>query len=40
MHDAVTGEEVARLSTSGIGMAAALAHGRTAGGPALRTPSE
>jgi len=36
MHDAVTGEEVARLSTSGIGMAAALAHGRTAGGPALR----
>jgi len=36
MHDAVTGEEVARLSTAGIDMAAALAHGRTAGGPAVR----
>lgn len=36
MHDAVTGEEVARLSTSGIDMAAALEHGRRIGGPALR----
>ena len=34
--DAVTGEEIARLSTSGIDMAAALDHGRTVGGPALR----
>jgi oxepin-CoA hydrolase / 3-oxo-5,6-dehydrosuberyl-CoA semialdehyde dehydrogenase len=36
MHDAVTGEEVARLSTSGIDMAAALDYGRRTGGPALR----
>jgi oxepin-CoA hydrolase/3-oxo-5,6-dehydrosuberyl-CoA semialdehyde dehydrogenase len=34
--DAVTGEEVARLSTSGIDMAAALDYGRRVGGPALR----
>jgi len=33
--DAVTGEEVARVSTRGIDMAAALAHGRSVGGPAL-----
>jgi oxepin-CoA hydrolase/3-oxo-5,6-dehydrosuberyl-CoA semialdehyde dehydrogenase len=36
MHDAVTGEEVARLSTSGIDMAGALDYGRQTGGPALR----
>jgi oxepin-CoA hydrolase/3-oxo-5,6-dehydrosuberyl-CoA semialdehyde dehydrogenase len=36
VHDAVTGEEVARLSTAGIDMRAALDHGRTVGGPALR----
>ena len=33
--DAVTGEEVARVSAAGIDMAAALAYGRSAGGPAL-----
>jgi oxepin-CoA hydrolase/3-oxo-5,6-dehydrosuberyl-CoA semialdehyde dehydrogenase len=36
IHDAVTGEEVARVSTAGIDMRAALDHGRTVGGPALR----
>ncbi|MGI8695703.1 MAG: phenylacetic acid degradation bifunctional protein PaaZ [Mycobacteriales bacterium] len=36
MRDAVTGAEVGRLSTDGIDMAAALAYGRTVGGPALR----
>ncbi|MDQ1752226.1 MAG: oxepin-CoA hydrolase / 3-oxo-5,6-dehydrosuberyl-CoA semialdehyde dehydrogenase [Pseudonocardiales bacterium] len=36
ISDAVTGEEVARLSTSGIDMAAALDYGRRVGGPALR----
>jgi oxepin-CoA hydrolase/3-oxo-5,6-dehydrosuberyl-CoA semialdehyde dehydrogenase len=36
LHDAVTGEEVARISSEGIDMAAALAYGRSAGGPALR----
>ena len=36
LHDAVTGEEVARISSAGIDMAAALDHGRTVGGPALR----
>src|SRR3954454_16921561 len=36
VHDAVTGEEVARISTAGIDTAAALVHGRTVGGPALR----
>jgi oxepin-CoA hydrolase/3-oxo-5,6-dehydrosuberyl-CoA semialdehyde dehydrogenase len=36
LHDAVTGEEVARISSAGIDMAAALRHGRTVGGPALR----
>ncbi|GAA4833724.1 phenylacetic acid degradation bifunctional protein PaaZ [Saccharopolyspora rosea] len=35
LHDAVTGEEVARISSAGIDMAAALDHGRTRGGPAL-----
>ncbi|WP_435156807.1 phenylacetic acid degradation bifunctional protein PaaZ [Amycolatopsis sacchari] len=36
LHDAVTGEEVARVSSKGVDMAAALEHGRRAGGPALR----
>jgi oxepin-CoA hydrolase/3-oxo-5,6-dehydrosuberyl-CoA semialdehyde dehydrogenase len=36
VHDAVTGDEVARISAKGIDMAAALDHGRTVGGPALR----
>ncbi|WP_131741782.1 3,4-dehydroadipyl-CoA semialdehyde dehydrogenase, partial [Actinomadura roseirufa] len=34
--DAVTGEEVARISSAGIDMGAALDHGRRAGGPVLR----
>ncbi len=34
--DAVTGEEVARVSSAGIDLGGALAHGRSAGGPALR----
>ncbi|MBV9095388.1 MAG: phenylacetic acid degradation bifunctional protein PaaZ, partial [Streptosporangiaceae bacterium] len=34
--DAVTGEEVARVSSAGIDMAAALDYGRSVGGPALR----
>ncbi|XVS62621.1 phenylacetic acid degradation bifunctional protein PaaZ [Actinosynnema sp. CA-299493] len=36
LHDAVTGEEIARISSRGIDMAAALDHGRRVGGPALR----
>jgi oxepin-CoA hydrolase/3-oxo-5,6-dehydrosuberyl-CoA semialdehyde dehydrogenase len=36
IHDAVTGEEVARVSSDGVDMAAALDYGRTVGGPALR----
>lgn len=36
LHDAVTGEEIARISSAGVDMAATLAHGRAAGGPALR----
>ncbi len=36
VHDAVTGAEVARVSTKGIDMRAALEHGRSVGGPALR----
>ncbi len=36
LHDAVTGEEIARISSAGVDMAAALDHGRTVGGPALR----
>src|SRR6195952_1414671 len=36
VHDAVTGDEIARLSTAGIDMAAVLDYGRRAGGPALR----
>ncbi|MBB5158372.1 phenylacetic acid degradation bifunctional protein PaaZ [Saccharopolyspora phatthalungensis] len=35
LRDAVTGEEVARVSSAGIDMAAVLAHGRGRGGPAL-----
>jgi oxepin-CoA hydrolase/3-oxo-5,6-dehydrosuberyl-CoA semialdehyde dehydrogenase len=36
LHDAVTGEEVARISSTGVDFAAALEHGRRVGGPALR----
>ncbi|NVI92507.1 phenylacetic acid degradation bifunctional protein PaaZ [Actinomadura sp. BRA 177] len=36
LADAVTGEEVARISSTGIDMGAALEHGRRTGGPALR----
>ena len=34
--DAVTGEEIARVSSAGIDMAAALGYGRATGGPTLR----
>jgi oxepin-CoA hydrolase / 3-oxo-5,6-dehydrosuberyl-CoA semialdehyde dehydrogenase len=36
IRDAVTGAEIARVSSDGIDMAAALDYGRTVGGPALR----
>ena len=36
MHDAVTGDEVARVSSDGVDMRAALDYGRHVGGPALR----
>ncbi len=36
VHDAVTGEEIARVSSDGIDMAGALEYGRRVGGPALR----
>ncbi|HXZ73510.1 MAG TPA: 3,4-dehydroadipyl-CoA semialdehyde dehydrogenase, partial [Streptosporangiaceae bacterium] len=36
VFDAVTGDEVARISSVGIDMAAALEYGRRTGGPALR----
>src|SRR5437763_4781928 len=36
LHNAVTGEEIARVSSAGVDMAAALEHGRRVGGPALR----
>jgi oxepin-CoA hydrolase/3-oxo-5,6-dehydrosuberyl-CoA semialdehyde dehydrogenase len=36
VRDAVTGEEVARISSDGIDLAAALGYGRRVGGPALR----
>ena len=36
LHDAVTGELMARVSSAGIDMGGALDHGRRAGGPALR----
>ncbi|GAA5084926.1 oxepin-CoA hydrolase/3-oxo-5,6-dehydrosuberyl-CoA semialdehyde dehydrogenase [Thermocatellispora tengchongensis] len=39
LHDAVTGEEVARISSTGIDFAAALAYGRSTGSPALRALS-
>jgi hypothetical protein len=37
--DPVTGDELARASTDGIDMGAALAHAREVGGPALRALS-
>lgn len=36
VHDAVTGETVARVSSEGIDLGEAVAHARTKGGPALR----
>jgi oxepin-CoA hydrolase/3-oxo-5,6-dehydrosuberyl-CoA semialdehyde dehydrogenase len=36
LYDAVTGDEVARISSAGIDMAAALDYGRQVGGPAIR----
>ncbi|WP_248959374.1 phenylacetic acid degradation bifunctional protein PaaZ [Sphaerisporangium perillae] len=36
LHDAVTGEEVARISSAGVDFRAALDYGRRTGGPALR----
>jgi oxepin-CoA hydrolase/3-oxo-5,6-dehydrosuberyl-CoA semialdehyde dehydrogenase len=36
LHDAVTGEEIARVSSAGVDFGAALHYGRTTGGPALR----
>ena len=36
LYDAVTGAEVARLSSAGVDFAAALDYGRRVGGPALR----
>ncbi|PRX50347.1 oxepin-CoA hydrolase/3-oxo-5,6-dehydrosuberyl-CoA semialdehyde dehydrogenase [Prauserella shujinwangii] len=36
LHDAATGEEVARISAKGLDLGAALAYGREVGGPALR----
>ncbi|RSD25976.1 phenylacetic acid degradation bifunctional protein PaaZ [Amycolatopsis eburnea] len=36
LHDAATGEEVARISSKGVDFAGALAYGRRVGGPALR----
>jgi oxepin-CoA hydrolase/3-oxo-5,6-dehydrosuberyl-CoA semialdehyde dehydrogenase len=36
VRDAVTGEEVARVSADGIDLAAALEYGRATGGPAMR----
>jgi oxepin-CoA hydrolase / 3-oxo-5,6-dehydrosuberyl-CoA semialdehyde dehydrogenase len=36
LHDATTGEEIARISSAGVDFGAALDHGRTVGGPALR----
>ncbi len=36
LFDAVTGEEVARVSSAGVDLAGAVAHGREVGGPALR----
>lgn len=36
VHDAVTGEEIGRVSTNGLDTAALLRHAREVGGPALR----
>lgn len=36
VHDAVTGDEIARVTSSGIDMGAVLDHARTVGGPTLR----
>jgi len=36
VHDAVTGEEVVRVSSDGVDFGAALEYGRAVGGPALR----
>ncbi|MEU6698528.1 phenylacetic acid degradation bifunctional protein PaaZ [Pseudonocardia sp. NPDC046786] len=36
LHDAVTGEEIARISADGLDLAGALEYGRRTGGPALR----
>ncbi|GLY87700.1 phenylacetic acid degradation bifunctional protein PaaZ [Actinoallomurus iriomotensis] len=36
LHDAVTGAEIARISSSGVDFRAALEHGRRVGGPVLR----
>ena len=36
LHDAVTGEEIARISSAGVDFAGVLDHGRGVGGPALR----
>ncbi|MEV4007259.1 phenylacetic acid degradation bifunctional protein PaaZ [Actinomadura sp. NPDC049753] len=36
LHDAVTGEEIARISSAGVDMGAALEYGRSVGGPVLR----
>jgi oxepin-CoA hydrolase/3-oxo-5,6-dehydrosuberyl-CoA semialdehyde dehydrogenase len=36
VHDAVTGEEIVRVSSDGVDFGAALEYGRTVGGPALR----
>src|SRR5262249_24889781 len=35
LHDAVAGDEVARISSAGLDLAGALDHGRRVGGPAL-----
>jgi oxepin-CoA hydrolase/3-oxo-5,6-dehydrosuberyl-CoA semialdehyde dehydrogenase len=36
VRDAVTGEEVARVSSAGLDLSAAVAYARSVGGPALR----
>ncbi|MGH3243892.1 MAG: aldehyde dehydrogenase family protein, partial [Spirillospora sp.] len=36
LHDAVTGEEISRISSAGIDLGAALRYGRATGGPVLR----
>ena len=36
VYDAVTGEEIAQVSSDGVDFGSALAYGRSAGGPALR----